>query len=86
MPSTEPDPTPEPDDVTQVDVAAADRFLLSGRSLDFPDFIAACMEGLPSRESVPPEPQPEPQLWEIVWASRRPLQPSPPPGEDAGRT
>lgn len=49
-----------------------DSFSVSGRDLNFDDFVEAIMDGIPEQVPVDVQPQPSPQPWDIVWAARRP--------------
>ena len=66
----------DPDEVVPVDVSDTDRFAINGRDLPLADFIASTMSAIPEREPVDTEPPPSPQEWDIIWATRRPLQQS----------
>lgn len=59
-----------------VDIAPNDRFSVNGRPLPFAEFVEACMRSFAAREPIEPEPQRQPQPWEVIWTSRRPQQPA----------
>ncbi len=73
--SPERDDTVDPDHEAPIDVSESDRFAIRGRDVTFSDFIQSTMSPISEREPIPPEPQPSPQEWDIIWAARRPLQP-----------